>query len=179
MKIVKRILIGLTVVIAVLLLMALFVKKEYAVEREITINKPVAEVFNYIKHIRNQDNYSTWNRKDPNMKKEYRGTDGTVGFVAAWDSKNDEVGKGEQEIKNINEGERMDMELRFYKPFKATDNAYMTTEAVGENRTKVKWGFNGKMPYPMNLMLVFMNMDKMLGTEMQTGLNDLKALLEK
>lgn len=179
MKIVKKILMIIVIIIAALLVMALFVKKEYAVEREIIINKPVSEVFNYIKYIKNQDNYSTWNMKDPNMKKEYRGTDGTVGFVSAWDSQVDDVGKGEQEIKKITEGERVDMELRFYEPFQATDNAYMSVEAAGENQTKVKWGFNGKMPYPMNLMLVFMNMDDMLGKELQTGLNNLKALLEK
>jgi len=55
----------------------------------------------------------------------------------------------------------------------------MSTEAVGGNQTKVKWGFNGKMPYPMNLMLLVMNMDKMLGDQLQTGLNNLKTILEK
>lgn len=179
MKIVKKIIIGLLSVIALLLIVAAIVKKEYAVEREIVINKPKSEVFAYIKLLRNQDNYSVWNRKDPSMKKESRGEDGTVGFVAAWDSNMEDVGKGEQEIKNIVEGERVDMELRFLKPFEATDNAYMSTEAVSENQTKVKWGFNGKMPYPMNLMLLFMDMEKMLGDDLQNGLNELKVLQEK
>jgi hypothetical protein len=31
----------------------------------------------------------------------------------------------------------------------------------------------------MNLMLVFMNMDKMLGQDLETGLNNLKRELEK
>ena len=71
------------------------------------------------------------------------------------------------------------MELRFIKPFEATDNAYMTTEAINENQTKVKWGFNGKMTYPMNLMLLFMNMEKMLGDYILQGLNNLKTIEEK
>ena len=50
---------------------------------------------------------------DPDMKKTYRGTDGTVGFVSAWDSEKDDVGKGEQEIIKITDGERIDYELRF------------------------------------------------------------------
>lgn len=179
MKIIKRIVIVLVSIIALALIVALFVKKEYAVEREIVINKPKSEVFEYIKLLKNQDNYSVWNRKDPNMKKEYKGEDGTVGFVSAWESQMDDVGKGEQEIKKIVDGERVDMELRFIKPFEATDNAYMTTETVAENQTKVKWGFNGKMNYPMNLMLVFMDMEKMLGDDLQNGLNDLKEIQEK
>jgi len=116
---------------------------------------------------------------DPNMKKEYRGTDGIVGFVSAWDSEKPDVGKGEQEIKKITEGERIDFELRFIKPFEATYYAYMTTDSTGTGQTKVKWGFDGKMNYPMNLMLLFMNMDKMLGDDLETGLSNLKTVLEK
>lgn len=179
MRILKNFLIALAVLIAIPLIVALFVKKDYAVEREITINKPKQEVFNYIKLLKNQDNYSKWATMDPNMKKSYRGTDGTVGFVSAWESKIDSVGVGEQEIKKIVEGERVDFELRFIKPFEATEPAFMTTEAVSENQTKVKWGFSGHMNYPMNLMMLFMDFEKMIGDDLQTGLNNLKNVLEK
>ena len=179
MKILKKVLLVIAGIIALALIIGLFVKKEYAVEREVTITKPKQVVFDYLKQIKNQDSYSVWAMKDPNMKKEYKGTDGTVGFVSSWDSENEHVGKGEQEIKNIKDGERIDMELRFMKPFKATDNAFLTTESAGENQTKVKWGFNGKMPYPMNLMLLCMDMDKMLGKDLQSGLDNLKTILEK
>jgi hypothetical protein len=36
----------------------------------------------------------------------------------------------------------------------------MTTEAVSVNPTKVTWGFDGLMNYPMNIMLPIMNMEK-------------------
>ncbi len=178
MKILKKILIGILGLVALVLIVALFVKKEYAVVREITINKAKQEVFDYLKFLKNQDNFSVWAQRDSNMKKEFKGTDGTVGFVSAWDG-NKEVGKGEQEIKKITEGERLDFELRFIEPFEAKDNAYMTTEAVDTVHTKVTWGFDGKMNYPMNLMLVFMDMDKMLGPDLEKGLTNLKGVLEK
>ena len=179
MKILKKILIALVSIVALALIIALFIKKEYAVEREIVINKPRMEVFGYLKLLKNQDHFSVWATMDPNMIKEYKGTDGTIGFVSTWDSKEKNVGKGEQEIKKITEGERLDFELRFIKPFEATDNAYMITETINETQTKVKWGFNGKMNYPMNMMLLCMDMDKMLGNDLQTGLNNLKNVLEK
>ena len=179
MKILKRILIVVVIIIAVPLIAALFIKGDYAVVRETTISKPKQEVFSYIKEIKNQNNYSVWNMKDPKSKMEYTGTDGTVGFISSWDSEMKEVGKGEQEIKKIAEGERIDMELRFKKPFEATDYAYMTTEAIDSTHTKVSWGFTGKMPYPMNFMCLFMNMDKMLGPDLQSGLDNLKGILEK
>jgi len=179
MRIIKKILIGLVAVIALLLIIALFVNKDYAVERAIIINKPKQVVFDYIKYLKNQDNYSVWNMKDPNSVRSYTGTDGTVGFIASWDSQMDDVGKGEQEIKKITDGERIDTELRFKKPFEATDNAYMTTEMVDSTKTTVKWGFNGHMNYPMNLMLIAMDMDKMLGKDLDAGLTNLKSVLEK
>ena len=179
MKIIKRLLLALIILIAILLIVAFFLPKDYAVEREIIINKPKDSVFLFVKYLKNQDFYSTWNQKDPKMKKTYSGTDGTVGFIAGWESTNDEVGVGEQEIKKIVEGERLELELRFKVPYESKANACMTTEALSPNETKVTWGFKGQMPYPMNLMLVTMNMDKMLGKELQTGLENLKVLLEK
>ena len=179
MKILKKIVLALLGLIVSLLIIALFVKKDYAVVREVTINKPKQVVFEYVKYLKNQDNYSVWARMDPNMKKEYRGTDGTVGFVSSWDSNVKDVGTGEQEITKITDGERLDMELRFMKPFKSTDYAYFITSNISDNQTNVKWGFMGKMPYPMNLMLICMNMDKMLGKDLQAGLDNLKTALEK
>lgn len=179
MKILKKILIAVVAIIIIALIAALFVKKEYAVEREITINIPKQEVFEYIKYVKNQDNFSIWNQKDPNMKRDYKGTDGTVGFIYSWESKNKEVGVGEQEIVKIVEGERMDARLRFKVPFEAEDDAYFTTETVGENQTKVKWGFKGAFPYPFNLMQLFFSMDKEVGKDLEAGLAQLKVVLEK
>lgn len=179
MKILKGILITLGILIAIPLIVALFVDGNYAVERQVEINKPKAEVFEYVKHLKNQDNFSKWATMDPDMKKTYKGTDGTVGFISAWDSKNENVGTGEQEIVKITEGERIDIKLRFKKPFEAEDDAYFTTEALSENKTKITWGFKGKFPYPMNIMCLFMDMDKEVGGDLGTGLDNLKKVMEK
>src|SRR6476660_1660388 len=100
MRILKKILVILIILVIVLLIMALFIDKDYAIVREVTINKPKTEVYNYVKYLKNQNEYSKWARMDPDMKKDFRGTDATVGFVSAWEG-NKDVGKGEQEIKKI------------------------------------------------------------------------------
>lgn len=179
MKNLKKIFTVIAIIIAIPLVVALFVKKDYVVEREIIINKPKAEVFEYIKFLKNQDNYSKWNMMDPDMKKTYQGTDGTVGFISAWESKKENVGAGEQEIVNMIDGERIDMKLRFKVPFEAQNDAYMITEDMSNNQTKVKWGFKGAFPYPFNLMGLFMDMEKAVGGDLEVGLQNLKNLLEK
>lgn len=123
MKILKTFLILIVAILAIVLIVAAFANKEYKVVREVTINAPKAEVFNYVKYLKNQNNYSKWATMDPNMKKDYTGTDGTVGFVSAWDSDNKDVGRGEQEIIAIDPGSQIDYELRFYEPFEQTDFA--------------------------------------------------------
>jgi uncharacterized protein YndB with AHSA1/START domain len=175
----RKILIGIVILIAIPFIAALFVDKDYAVEREIVISRPKAEVFEYIRYLKNQDYFSKWAMMDPNMKKSYTGTDGTVGFVSAWDSDKDDVGKGEQEIVKMEEGERIDYELRFLVPFESTSPAYMTTESISDNETKVAWGFAGHMAYPMNLLIPLMSFEKIIGDDLATGLGNLKVELEK
>jgi hypothetical protein len=178
MQIVKKVFIALAAIVVLLLVVALFVKKDYAVERNVVVNRPVESVFNYIKYLKNMDNYSVWAQRDPNMKKTFSGEDGTVGAISTWDSENPDVGKGEQEITNIVANQRMDFELRFKEPFEATDQAYFIVQAINDSTTNVKWGFTGSMDYPMNLLLLTMDMEKMVGGDLQTGLDNLKKLLE-
>ena len=164
-------------IIAIFILAATLMPKNYAVEREIIINKPKAEVFAYLKPLKNQDNWSVWMAKDPDVKKTFKGMDETVGFTSRWEG-NEEVGVGEQEIKKITEGERIDTELRFIKPFESTNDAYMITEAIGPEQTRVKWGFTGAMPIPMNVFLPFMGMEDSVGKDFSDGLKNLKKILE-
>jgi uncharacterized protein YndB with AHSA1/START domain len=174
----KKIVLALAVIIALPLIAALFLKTHYSVVRSITIERPNAQVFDYIKHLKNQDNFSKWAMMDPDMKKTYRGEDGMAGFVSAWASENPDVGVGEQEIIKITPNERVDFELRFLSPFEATEPAYMTTKPVSDTSTQVDWGFSGHMDYPMNLMLAVMDFETMIGNDLQEGLNNLKQVLE-
>ncbi|MEZ9820036.1 SRPBCC family protein [Shewanella sp. 10N.286.45.A1] len=174
----KKFSIAVLVVVALPFIIALFVQKEYSVVTQITIDKPVAEVFDYVKHLKNQDNFSVWAQMDPDMVKSYRGTDGTVGFVSRWESQLEDVGVGEQEIMRINEGKRIDFELRFFSPFESTDPAFMSTEALAANQTLVQWGFDGHLDYPMNLMFLFLDFETMIGNDLNQGLKQLKQQLE-
>lgn len=165
-------------IIALLMFIALFTKKEYSLQREIVIQKPVGEVFNYIKHIKNQDLFSKWVMTDPNMNKIFTGNDGEVGFIYAWDSMDKAAGKGEQEIKKIVENELLDLEVRFEKPMKAVAKTPFRTSIVSENETKVIWGMESKMNYPMNAIMIFVNFEKILSKDLDISLNNLKTILE-
>lgn len=171
MKILKRILIGLLAIVALLLIIALFVPKDFNAGSEIVINRPKSEVFEYVKYVKNQDNYGKWQLMDPDMKKTYEGEDGTVGFVYKWDS--EVLDKGSQKITKIIAGKRVETELNF--GFGELAKSYLTTEDSGDSKTKVRWGISGKTPYPFNLMHLFFDMNK----DFEEGLDNLKNVLEK
>ena len=162
--------------ISLLFIIALFIKKDYTIHCEIIINAPLQKVFDYIKQLKNQDNFNKWVMVDPGMKKEFKGTDGTVGFIYAWNG-NKKAGEGEQEIKSIVEGKSIETEIRFIRPFASVAYANMHTAAVSANQTKVSWSNAGAMKYPLNIMVSMV--EKMLAKDMDTSLSTLKSILEK
>lgn len=178
MKVVKTILIVLAIIIAIPLILALFTAKEYTVAREVTINRSGTDVFGYVKHLKNQDHYSKWVMADPHMKKNYKGVDGTEGLVYSWDG-NDDAGEGAQEITNIVEGQVVNTEIRFVRPLEGIAKTEFRTQQLDAGQTKVTWQFHSAMPYPANAVLLFADMDDIMGKDMETSLGNLKNVLEK
>src|ERR1017187_4151428 len=136
MNIIITILLAVAGIIALLLLFALFMKREHYVKREIIINAPRQKVFDYLKLLKNQDEWNDGAKADSDRKKEFKGTDGTVGYIYSW-SGNKDAGEGEKEIMNIIEGQRIETEIRFVKPMKAIASIIMETESLSENQTNV------------------------------------------
>ena len=179
MKIFKYILVAIGLIIATLLITALFLPKEYNVSRTVTIERNNTDVYSYVKYLKNQANYNVWAQMDPNQITTYTGEDGQVGFTSAWKSEIDSVGAGAQTIVAMNEGTSIDYEIIFTEPFESTMQTAMLFAPVDSSSTKVTWNFRGDMDYPFNVMLLVYDMEKSLGKDMQQGLNKLKELLEK
>ena len=159
------------------LVLAAMGPKHYRVTRSTVINRRRSDVYNYVRFLRNQDEWGPWARKDPGMEHSFKGTDGEVGFVSAWKG-NKQVGEGEQEITGLDENRRVDSALRFFKPWKAESDAFIILDDH-EGGTNVTWGFEGVNKTLMSrAMGVFMNMDKMVGGDFEEGLQNLKGVLE-
>lgn len=176
MNILITILLALAGLVVLLLIIALFIKKEHYVKREIVINAPAQKVFDYVKLLKNQDKFNKHAQADPNRNEEFKGTDGTVGYIYAW-SGNKNAGEGEKEIMHIIEGKRIETEIRFVKPMRTSATIIMETEALTDQQTKVSWSNAGKLKYPINIMVPMVQ--KMLPKDMDSSLLALKNILEK
>jgi uncharacterized protein YndB with AHSA1/START domain len=163
-------------IVGLLLILALFMKREHYVNREIIINAPRQKVFDFLKLLKNQEQFNKWARAGKDRKEETKGTDGTVGFIYAW-SGDKSAGQGEKEIKNIIEGKRIETEIRFVKPMRMSANVIMETESLSENQTKVNLSNSGTLKYPLNIMIPMA--EKNFAKDIDISLSTLKNILEK
>ncbi len=147
------------------------------IEKTIEIGRNSKLVFDYLRETKNQDNFSVWNMTDPNMKKNYRGKDGTIGFMYSWDSPMKNVGAGEQEITGIEEGKSIDYAIRFFRPMQNTGKTRFQITSNGAESTSVTWNFDAPSKFPMSLFSPIFKV--MLGKDLQKGLVNLKRILEK
>ena len=176
MNIIITILLILGGIIVLLLIIGLFMKRDHYVKREIIINAPRQKVFDYLRLLKNQDEFNKHAMVDPDRVREFKGTDGTVGYVYAW--KGDKsAGEGEKEIKNIIEGKRIESEIRFVKPMRTSATIILETESLSDNQTKVMWSNAGTLTYPVNIMIPVLERSVVKG--MDSSLLNLKSILEK
>lgn len=174
-----KIVVVLVAIISVAAVVALFTKNKYTLTRDIVINRAKNDVFAFIRLNKNQKMYSKWLSLDPNTKIGLRGAeDGTPGSILTFESNDNKAGTGEWETKKIVEDERIEFELRFLKPFAFVANGYFSTDRVADNQTKVTWVYHSGMDWPVNFMLLFLDMDKLVGHDIQTSLHSLKRNLE-
>lgn len=175
MKALKIIGIALATIVGLILFIALFVPKEFAYEKSITINAPIDSVWANANSLAALDKWSPWNDHEPDMKKEMSGTDGTIGAKQSWAG--EIVGKGSQTITRIEKPTFFETELVFIEPQESHGKGFVKLNTEG-NGTKATWGMTGTMPYPFNIMILFMNMEKSMGKDWDRGLKRLKKLSE-
>lgn len=175
MNILFIILLVLVAIVVLILVAALLLPKDYRIQRSIRINAPSGKVYDYVRHLKNQDHYNKWVMTDPAMQKNFTGTDGTVGFIYGWNG-NKKAGEGEQEIVSLTEGAEVVSDVRFVRPFKSYSRLQTVTKPVGEGQTDVEFSTSSRMPFPMNVMTPMIS--KMLAKDMDVTLQNLKRIME-
>src|SRR3954454_804630 len=149
---------------------------DFEVMRTTTIEAPAERVHGLIDDFHAWRAWSPWEDTDPDLRREYSGADSGVGARYAWEG-NRKAGKGDMEIVGV-APERVDLRLRFEKPFKATnDLAFELTPAVGGG-TGVTWRMRGRTTGFAAVFGKVVPMDKLVGKDFEKGLARLKAAAE-
>ena len=118
--------------------------------------------------------WSPWEDVDPDLQRTYSGPEKGVGSRYEWKG-NSKAGEGSMQIVE-SDPSRVVVDLRFLKPFKAT-NVTRFTLAPAAGGTEVTWTMTGRRGTVMSLMgKVFF--DKAIGKDFDKGLARLKTAAE-
>lgn len=172
----KKIVIVVTVIILAILGVAAIQPSDFKVERSININAPVDIVFNQINDFRKWAAWSPWAKLDPQAKNTFEGPEAGTGAMLSWDG-NSKVGAGKMTIIESNPHSVIRIKLDFEKPMKSTSDTVFAFQHENDNTT-VTWTMSGTNNFIGRVMCLFMSMEKMVGSQFEKGLQDIKAISE-
>ena len=170
------ILITLAAVVVLFVIIVALRPSDFRVERSIVVAVPPAAAFAQVNDFHKWEAWNPWAKMDPAMKETYDGAPAGVGAGYSWIG-NKDVGTGRMTLTESRPFESIKIKLEFLKPFAATNTAEFTFKPDG-NQTIVTWSMFGKSNYFCKLMGLFMSMDKMIGSQFEKGLADLKKASE-
>ena len=172
----KKVLIVIAIIILGILGLAATRPDTFRVERSITIQAPADIVFMQINDFHKWAAWSPWVKLDPQAKYTFEGAEQGVGAIHTWDS-NKNVGTGRMTILESNPHSLIKIRLDFEKPIKNTAETEFKFDYQND-QTTVAWSMNGHSNFISKVMCLFMNMDKMIGSQYEQGLNNIKAIAE-
>ena len=170
------ILIVAVIAIAAVLVYATTRPDNFTVQRSIAINAPPAKIHPLINDFSHWRAWSPYETKDPAMKREFSPATVGEGATYAWQG-NKEVGHGSMRIAESTPF-CIAIQLDFLKPFEAHNVAEFTLQPQGHSTT-VTWAMRGSPSFVCKVMGLFFNMDRMIGTDFEAGLINLKTAAEQ
>lgn len=173
---IKKILLALALIVAVVAVLAAFQPSTFHIERSISIAASPAALFPRLNDLRQTHEWSPWKEKDPKATYTFEGPAAGVGASQSW-SGNSDVGAGRQTIVESRPNELVRLRLEFFKPMEGVCDAQFTLKPSGD-RTVVTWSMSGANNYLGKVFCLFMNQDKMIGGEFEKGLATLKRTSE-
>jgi hypothetical protein len=177
MKTFAIIIVIVVIAIAAVLAYAATRPDTFRIQRAIDIKAPPSPIFALINDFQQWRGWSPWEKVDPDLKRTYAGPPSGRGAVYEWQG-NRNVGQGRMEIVESTAPSKILIKLDFLKPFEAHNTAEFTLTPKGDT-TNVSWAMHGPNLFIGKVMSVFMSMDKMVGTQFEQGLANMKATAEK
>lgn len=175
MKWLKRIVLSLVALVALVLLVGMMLPSGFKVQRSVVIAAPPDRIFPLLVDPREWKRWAIWNQRDPAMKIEYSGAASGVGARWSWQSKTE--GNGAMEFVAAVPHRHVDYSLSFPE-LGMTSRGVLTLVPDGAG-TRVSWTNEGDMGNnPLNRYFGLM-MDSMVGPDFEAGLRNLKSLVEK
>jgi hypothetical protein len=175
MKTFKKVLLVLAGLVAALLIVGLLLPGSYRVERSVVIQAKPDAVFTKVNTLKHWPEWTAWTvARFPDMKLNFTGPEAGVGAVYSWTGKTS--GSGTLKLTRSEPSKLIAYDLDF-EHGKYLSKGEISFVAEGE-MVAVKWSNAGDLgANPVNRWFGLL-MDRMMGPDLQTGLENLKRQAE-
>ena len=163
------------VLVAALLIVAALRPDTFRVERTTTIQASPARIAPLVADFHQWTAWSPWEKIDPALQRSYSGPASGKGAKYAWTG-NNKIGVGSMEIRDASPSS-IKIDLAFLKPFECHNNVEFKLQPR-DGATQVTWAMDGRSNFFSKLITMFCSMEKMVGTQYEIGLQNLKSLAE-
>jgi hypothetical protein len=175
-----KILIGAAGVLVLFVAVAATRPSAYHVERKLEVAAPADVVFGVLNDLHQFAGVlvlfgTPWEKLDPNMQKTFEGPAAGVGQSYAWSGK--EAGKGKMTIEESVPGQEVGIKLESVKPMASAATCALTLAGTPTG-SFVTWSMDGNHNFIGKAVGMFMDMNNMLGTDIEKGLAQLKTVAE-
>ncbi len=167
---------GLGGLVVVLVVVGLFLPRQWHVERTVVINAGPEHIHPLVDDLKEWQSWAAWTKAmDPEVKYDYSANASGVG--AWWSWSGPKMGRGKLTVtqSDLATGVWVDEMIETDNEVNAKGSLTWTREGEG---TKVKWVDEGTLPPVIGGYFVGF-IEKMLSENFQTGLQNLKAVAEK
>ena len=169
----KKVLYVILALVCIYLVLCLVGPSGTRIERSASIKAPASAVQATLTDFSVFPKWSPWQEKDPNMKITLEGKAGKPGHKYYWEG-NKEVGKGTMTLDGIS-GDSILQTLYFEGM--GDSKVYMIMKEEN-GTTNLTWGMYSTHPFIGRGLMLFMNLDKMMGPDFDKGLANIKSLVE-
>lgn len=154
---------------------SLLLPGEFHVERRLQVAATPEQVYEQIADPRRWKAWSVWNRRDPAMQITYEGPPSGAGAVWSWRSASE--GDGRMSFTAAEPARRLAYDL-YFPDFGTTSRGELRLAPVGGG-TEVTWVMDGNMGRNPMFRWIALFADRMVGSDFEAGLANLKAVVEK
>ena len=180
MKILVKILKGFGIFILFIVIISFFLPSATHVQRSMVIKASPEIVFNQVNTLKNWTKWSPWHYIDTAIQLTYDGPQAGTGARYSWKSNNPQVGEGSLSILGNIAYDSIYCKMEF----KGKGFSYQYFKFYKVDSVKITWTIYSRiedMPWYMHISAKYFNLlaDRMFGSDLEKGLDNLKKLTEK
>ena len=169
----KKILIGLVVIIVILVVVGFLLPTEYEVNRYIVIDAKPSKIHDLVGDLKRWEDWMTWKDEDPSIEITFGKKTTGVGARQTWTGKE---GVGEIVFTSSDSKRGVEYDMSFEQG-RYTSLGSILYEEMGKS-TRVTWTMKGDWPVPVVGGYMVLMFTPMIGKSFEESLGNLKSRIE-